>query len=125
MTVTKQPGRKGPKRIYPTEVYKLNVPLTLSKAEVDELLQSVAPTRSAAARTVIQRYLTALDVARCSKTADNSDRALIHESMAACLRLLVTARAKEDAAEVARLLARYNQLRAILEPTVAGLKVTV
>lgn len=114
--------RAGRKPVYQNGVAVINVPLTLSSKEADVLRTTVAPTRSAAARTVVQRHVFAVDAAK-GKADPGDDRAATLETLACIQRLLVTARAIQDDAEVARLTARSNELWARLAPVAGGLTV--
>ncbi len=82
------PGRYP---VYPEGTQTDNVPLTLSRSETDHL-RKIAPTRSGAARIVIQGRIAADQVARGEVPAPE-DPAAIYEAMASCVRLKALAEA--------------------------------
>lgn len=76
------PGRYP---VYPEGTETVNVPLTLSREETN-FLEKIAPSRSAAARIVIQARINADQVARgVAETPE--DLASLYDAMASCVRL--------------------------------------
>lgn len=76
------PGRYP---VYPEGTETINVPLTLSREETDHL-ERIAPTRSAAARIIIQGRMAADHVAR-GEADTPEDLASLYDAMASCVRL--------------------------------------
>lgn len=76
------PGRYP---VYPEGTETVNVPLVLSREETN-FLERLAPSRSGAARIVIQNRFTADAVAR-GEAHTPDDLSQLYEAMASCVRL--------------------------------------
>ncbi len=76
------PGRHS---VYDPEVETVSVPLKLAKVQADYLRSTVAPTRSAAVRAVVEARIAADAVARGGELPD--DEIGLIEAEASCLRL--------------------------------------
>lgn len=90
------PGRYP---VYPEGTETVNVPLTLSREETNHL-ERIAPSRSAAARIIIQTRMAADHVAR-GEADTPEDLASLYEAMASCVRLkrLADGMAQDDLAQ--------------------------
>lgn len=90
------PGRYP---VYPEGTETVNVPLTLSREETNHL-ERIAPSRSAAARIVIQARMAA-DYVALGETETPQDLAALYDAMASCVRLkrLAEALQQDDLAQ--------------------------